>query len=88
MDAAIFFVYNQPRRQGLVPPCSMRLSLSPCRRRGAVFLSPVLAGLSLEAPKALGGFRHGRVCPTQSRRRRAPVFYVPADAAPSGEVIA
>ena len=46
------------------------------QRRGAVFLSPVLAGLSLEAPKALGGFRHGRACPTQSRRRRAPVFYV------------
>jgi hypothetical protein len=50
------------------------------QRRGAVFLSPVLAGLSLEAPEALGGFLHGRACPTQSRRRRAPVFYVPADA--------
>src|SRR3984893_18054196 len=32
------------------------------------------------APKALGGFLHGRACPTQSHRRRAPVFYVPADA--------
>src|ERR1700730_1906311 len=36
--------------------------------------------VSLEAPKALGGFLHGRACPTQSHRRRAPVFYVPADA--------
>src|ERR1700674_4537654 len=36
--------------------------------------------VSLEAPKALGGFLHGRACPTQSHRRRAPVLCVPADA--------
>src|ERR1700730_8318516 len=36
--------------------------------------------VSLEAPQALGGFLHGRACPTQSHRRRAPVFYVTADA--------
>ena len=34
------------------------------QRRGAFFLSPVLVGLSREAPKALGGFLHGRACPT------------------------